>query len=429
MILPYLTILRKKNFFFLWFGQIVSQFGDKLTQIALVGLVAVIFGAPSNLAIASIFSMAILPVVILSPITGVYIDRWSKRKTMYVCDLFRGLLILLIPFFFLEAKFFPFICIVIFISSSFGRFFIPAKMSIIPQLIEKKEIFLANSLVSVTATSAAIFGIGIGGFLVDFWGIKTVFYIDAATFFISAISIFCIASKEGQRFIASDIIHIGKDVVDTVKRSFIGELKDGLRYIFNSDETRYAFRVYLFLFSYIGGIFPVYITFIQGALGTSAQDVKGVGVTSVSLGAGVFLGSLLYGRIAHRFSVRSVIDFCTFAASAFLIFFTLSIRIYPYLLYSASISLILGLLISPIFIGVNSIIHRESEKGLLGRIFSSLEFASHLGFLLAMFIFGYIADHTSSFTTMLIIGIMGGLFSLFFLCANAKNRRAKATTT
>ena len=425
MIAPYIRILRNKNFFFLWFGQIISQFGDKLTQIALVGVVANIFGAPSPLAMAGIFSMAIIPVIIFSHIAGVYVDRWSKRKTMYICDFLRGITILLIPFLFLEAKLFPFICVVIFFSSSLGRFFIPAKMALVPQLIERKSIFLANSLISITATSAAVFGIGIGGFLVDSWGVKAVFGIDAATFFISALAIFLITLKETQHFMAGDILHIGKDVVDTVKKSFIGELKEGLKYMASSDEARYAFKINLFLFSYIGGLFPVYIVYIMDVLGKATQGVKYVGITSISLGAAVIVGSLIYGRIAHRFSVRRVIDCCTLAASLFLIFFTVTIRIYPYAYYAFGTSFVLGLIVSPIFVGVTSLIHREGEKELFGRIFSSLEFISHFGFLVAMFISGYLAKLTTPFTIMVSIGIIGVLFSVTFIFSNVKSSRTK----
>ena len=428
MITPYIRILQNRNFFFLWFGQIVSQFGDKLTQIALVGLVVNIFGEPSPLAMAGIFSMTIIPVIIFSHIAGVYVDRWSKRKTMYICDFLRGIIILLIPFLFLQAKFFPFICVVIFISSSLGRFFIPAKMALVPQLIDRKKIFLANSLISITATSAAVFGIGVGGFLVDSWGVKAVFGIDAATFFISAIAIFLIAIKEAQHFVAGDILHIGKDVVANVKKSFIRELKEGLKYMANSDEAKYAFKINLFLFSYVGGLFPVYIVYIQKILGEAGSSVKYVGMTGISLGAAAIVGSLIYGRIAHKFSVRRVIDSCIFVASLFLVFFTVTLRIYPHSIYAIATSFVLGLLISPVFVGVTSLIHREGEKELFGRIFSSLEFISHFGFLVAMFISGYLAELTTPFTIMVSIGIIGALFSVIFIFLNVKSSREKRTT-
>jgi len=291
-------------------------------------------------------------------------------------------------------------------------------MALVPYLIEKKDIFLANSLISVTATVAAIFGIGMGGVIVDSFGEATVLYIDAISFFVSALAIVFISVKEKEKFFAEDILRIGKDVVNNVKRSMVRELKEGIKYIFNSHETKYAFKIFLFLYSYIGGLFTVYIAYIQSVLKTGDGNVKAVGFTGIALALGIFLGSLIYGRIAHKFSVKKVINFVIFLASAFLIFFVISVKAYPYFVYAIFLSFVLGLIISPIFIGVNSLIHNESKINLMGRIFSSLEFISHLGFLIAMFISSLMANIFSPFSVIIIIGIIGFLFSLFFIFKN-----------
>lgn len=410
MIFQYFKILTRRNFFLLWFGQIISQFGDRLTQIALVGLVSQASMLSSSL--AGIMSMAIIPVFIISPISGVYIDRWTKRKAMYVSDLLRCIFILLIPFCFLKFNFFPLIYILIFLSFSAGRFFIPAKMAFIPQVVKKEDIFMANSLISITATIAAVIGIGAGAIIVERYGTMAAFILDGATFLISAVLIFLITTKEKGEFLAKDIFDIGKYVVGTVKKSFVSELKEGLRYIFKSDETKYAFRIFFFLFSYIGGLYVVSIRFIQEVLLSVTKDV---GFTFVSVGVGLFLGSLVYGRIAHKFSVKRVINLAVLFSSAYLIFFVAFLKSHPYSLNAVILSFILGIIISPAFVGVNALIHKESDSNLLGRIFSSLEFTSHLGFLTTMFITSLLADIFTPFAIIIAVGIIGSLFSLFFV--------------
>src|SRR3989338_730313 len=134
MLKRYVKILKKRNFFLLWFGQIIAQFGDRLTQIALVGLVSKASASSAHLAV--VMSMAIIPVFIISPISGVYIDRWNKRKTLYLCDFLRGIFILLIPLFFLKFHSLIPLYILIFFSFSAGRFFIPAKMAFLPQVVD-----------------------------------------------------------------------------------------------------------------------------------------------------------------------------------------------------------------------------------------------------------------------------------------------------
>jgi len=359
-----------------------------------------------------VMSLATIPVFIISPISGVYIDRWDKRKTLYVCDLIRVVLILLIPFVFLKSHSLIPIYALIFLSFSAGRFFIPAKMAFLPHVVEKQDIFMANSLISNTATVAAALGLGLGGILVEKYGLVTAFSLDAATFFISGVAIFLISTKGRGEFLAKDILDIGKNVVASVKKSFLHELKEGIGYIFKAKETKYAFKIFFFLYSYIGALYIVFIRFIQNTLDSVTKDL---GFAAVGLGAGIFLGSLAYGRIAHKFSVKKVINWAVLLSSFFIIFFVIFLTVYPLTIYAVLLSFVLGAIISPVSIGVTALIHRESDENLLGKIFSGLEFTSHFGFLIAMLCASKLADIFSPFTTIISVGIIGTLFSLFFI--------------
>lgn len=426
MILPYLKLISKRNFALLWSSQITSQFGDKLTQVALIAVVGFFFRDTSSLGLAVMFSMSIIPVILFSPVTGVYADRWDKRKTMYFCDFLRSILILLIPLFFLRPGYFPVICIIVFVSSALGRFFIPSKMAFIPQIAEKNEIFIANTIVAVTAITAAMFGVGAGGIIVDGLGLKPAFYLDAFTFFASATFIFFINQKNGKHFSADDIVGLGRDVVQNIRKSFLKEFAEGARYILSTHETKYAFRTFLFLFSYAGALSTVYIRFIQDALGVSAEQVKEIGFVILAMGAGAFLGSLVYGRLAHKAPVKSVINCSTLLSSLFLIFFVAWIKHSPLIWEAVGLSFFLGVLLSPVFIGVNSLIHHTSEKAFLGRIFGSIESIGHFGFLAAMFITSFLADRIALFSPFIIIvlvSVIGSILSALFLISDVKNRR------
>lgn len=429
MILPYLKLISKRNFALLWSSQITSQFGDRLTQIALVAVVGSFFKDSTNIGLAIIFSMTIIPVILFSPATGVYADRWDKRKIMYVCDFFRFLMVMLIPLFFLRPEktgFFPIICVIVFISSTLGRFFIPTKMAFIPQLVREKDIFLANTIIAITAIGAAAFGIGLGGIIVDGLGLRPAFYLDAFTFFASASFIFFIKIKQEKQFSAHDIVEISKDVVENIKKSFLKEIADGIKYILTAKETKYAFRTFLFLFSYLGALSTVYINFIQTTLGTSSEQVKEVSFVVLSVGAGAFLGALVYGRLGHKFSIKKVINFSTLLASLFLFLFIVRINHSRSINEAIALNFLLGILISPILVGVNSLIHNTSEKAFLGRIFGSIESVSHFGFLITMFISSFLADQVKfldSFKIIISIAIIGFIVSTFFLINDAKANR------
>ena len=96
-------VLKERNFFLLWLGQIISQFGDRLNQMVLIAIVyARTPGSPFEL--AKFFSFTIIPSFFVSPLAGAFIDRWDKKTTMIVCDVLRGLVVLAIPLLFADVQ-------------------------------------------------------------------------------------------------------------------------------------------------------------------------------------------------------------------------------------------------------------------------------------------------------------------------------------
>ena len=379
--------------------------------MALIGLVYEV--APgSSLGLAKIFSLAIIPVFLVSPISGVYVDRWDKRKTMYICDLLRGVFTILVPFAAIQFRSMPLAYVLIFLSFCIGRFFIPAKMAIIPSLVDKKSFFMANSLISTTATIAAVLGFGFGGMMVQKWGVERAFFIDALTFLLSALAISLMRLKGSVNFNPKDIIDLSKDAIATVKKSFLHETKEGMKYILSSKETRYAAKVQFVLFALIGSLYTIFIVFIQKTLSTVTFEL---GWLAVGCGAGLFIGSLFYGRIGAKFSIKKVTCVSLFFSALYLAVFVSLLKMYPCKWFAFFSCFIIGFIASPIAIAVNTLIHNESENKFWGRIFSSLEIIIHLTFIVFMFLSSYLAEKFTPFTIIIAISIITMFSSYFFL--------------
>ena len=166
---------KSRNFQRLWWAQLVSQFGDRINQLALVGLIAERVPG-SAMELAKLMAFTIIPVFLIQPFAGVFVDRWDRRATLLICDVIRGVLVLTIPFVFLSGGSMVPIYIVVFLAFCFSRFYSPAKMSIIPDLVEKESLLMANTLVSTTGMIAFVLGCALGGFLVDRYGARNGFY-------------------------------------------------------------------------------------------------------------------------------------------------------------------------------------------------------------------------------------------------------------
>ena len=357
----------------------------------------------SAIEIAKVLSFTIIPVFLIGPLAGVYVDRWDRRRTMYACDLSRAALVLTIPLFLFYTKYMSPIYLIIFVVFCIGRFFVPAKLSIIPDLVDKKDLLIANSLVHITGMIAAILGFGISGVLVEWWGARSGFYLDALSFLVSGTLIFLITKRSAA---SMDFKKVSQEIVEVIKKSVLQEIKDGILYFINNKDIRFTAGVTFILWSALGAIYVVLIVFVQKTLHSATKDL---GLLVMFLGIGLFLGSIIYGRFGERLSHYKTIFTSLILSGIMLIIFALAIQRYPYFLIAALLSFLLGLLVSPIMIVSNTIIHNVSDNEMRGKIFSSMEIVMHLGFLLFMFISGLLAE---KFSHTLILVIVGCLFSV-----------------
>ncbi|MCM8780772.1 MAG: MFS transporter [Candidatus Omnitrophica bacterium] len=394
-------VLKNRNFFFLWLGQLISQLGDRLDQMALIGFIY--SRAPgSTLQIAKALSFTILPIFLIGPIAGVYVDRWDRRRTMYICDFLRAGLVVSIPLFLFYTKNLLPIYFIIFTVFCIGRFFVPAKLAIIPDLVDKEDLLIANSLVHTTGMIAAILGFGISGLVVEWVGPRSGFYLDALSFLISGILIFLITKKS---FSPKRLSQVSKEIVEVIRKSILQEVKEGIFYFVRKKDIRFTVWVIFILWSALGAVYVVFIAFVQKTLHSATKDL---GFLITFLGLGLFLGSLTYGRFGQRFSHYKIIFLSLVLSGTMLITFALTLSRYAFFSVAALLSFILGALISPIMIAINTIVHKASDNQMRGKIFSYLEIVMHFGFLLFMFISSFLAD---KFSQVLILVIVGFIFS------------------
>lgn len=409
-------VLKNKNFFFLWLGQIISQFGDRLNQMALIALIYT--RAPgSALALAKLLSFTIIPVFVIGPIAGVYVDRWNRKYLMIICDILRGLLVLLLPLLLLDKKIMSLIYLVIFLVFSVTRFFLPAKLSIIPDLVSKDKLLLANSLTTTTGMIAAVVGFALGGIIVEEVGIKGSFYIDAATYFISALSLSFISLKGLSEKIRSPGT-IAQDIQEIIKKSIFFDLKEGLKFFFGHKAVSFVSNILFVVSAGVGVVYVVSIVFIQQELHTTT---KYLGLLAMFVGGGLFLGTLVYGRVGQGIAKDKVIFIGLILSGVFLNLFTLGIKFYPSFILGGIICLFLGISTAPILVSANTLIHQIIPDNMRGRTFSSMEVVIHCAFLIFMFLGAMAAEGIGRMWVLVITSIIFLVYGLLGLIN--KNRR------
>ena len=181
---PYVRLALNGSFSALWSGQLISLFGDRLNQLALVAVVAISTG--SALATGLVFFAATLPNLLLSPIAGTFVDRWDHKEVLVVSDILRGAIVLVLPI--AAVTNIVLVYPLIFLVTSISVFFRPARVAILPQIVPEEDLLSANSALWVGETIADVIGYPLAGIFVALLGtaVPIAFWVDAATYLASA---------------------------------------------------------------------------------------------------------------------------------------------------------------------------------------------------------------------------------------------------
>ncbi len=181
----YINLLRENpNFALLWYAQVVSLLGDWFNTIALSILVAQYSGG-SGLAISLFLMARFLPPLLFSPLAGVLVDRFDRKKILVYCNLLRVFVVL--GFLLVNT---PDLLWLIYaltiVQFSLSALFEPGQSAITPAIVKRDDLVLANTLASITWSAMLAFGAIIGGAVAAIFGIQAALIIDAATFGLAA---------------------------------------------------------------------------------------------------------------------------------------------------------------------------------------------------------------------------------------------------
>ncbi len=272
-----LNTLKNTNFVKLWLGQVVSNLGDEVAFFSIAVMVVFYWnGSAVDLSIVMIASS--LPILLFGSFAGVFVDRWNKRYTMVVADLLRAFLALLFIFCTSVIQ----LSVVVFLISFVSRFFYPARVAIIPELLSDENLVEANSLSQLTYMISVIFGPVIGTSMIYLFGYFWIFVFDSLTYIFSAVSLMLLSyspKAHGKR-----------------KRPLL-ELKEGFSYILTNPTVKLTIAVFSFMMLFLGGMNVVYSIYVRDVI---HMGVAGYGFIEVMFGIGTIAGSVIVGVLTGR---------------------------------------------------------------------------------------------------------------------------------
>lgn len=271
-------LIKTRDFGLLWWGQVTSQIGEGLNKVALLWFVYELTG--SAMMIATVGLIQTVPPLLFGPLIGVYLDRLRKKPVMIWVDLIRTVLTFLIPTLYglghlsIEGLF-----VLIFLQSMVSTVFGPALVSAVPLLVRRGELVSANALIQGTNNIGSLLGPAVSGVLIALIGAQHVLYVNAATFFISALCLMPIRNNET----------IVEQATESQPGSLVSDLSVGFRFVFGNRST-------VFLLVIITALFNLGASAFVFVLPVYAKEYLQVGPVQLgwlwsALGAGMLIAS------------------------------------------------------------------------------------------------------------------------------------------
>ncbi len=183
----YLRLVRlNRNFRRLWGAQIVSELGDWFYTLAIYSLLLQLTGEASSVALALV--LQVLPQTFIGPVAGVVNDRIRRKRVMIAADL--GRMVIVFAMLLVRSRSMVWLVYpLLLVETLMAAFFEPARSSVIPNITEREDVILANTLSSATWSVNLLVGASIGGVVAALLGRDAVFILNALSFLASALLI------------------------------------------------------------------------------------------------------------------------------------------------------------------------------------------------------------------------------------------------
>jgi MFS family permease len=361
---PYVRLALNGSFSALWAGQFISLLGDRLHQLALVAVVLIL--TDSVFATGMVFFAATLPNLILGPIAGTLVDRWDRKEVLIVSEIVRAAIVLLLPLAAMTNVLLVYP--MAFAVTTVSLFFRPARVAILPRIVEERDLLPANSAMWVGETLADVIGYPLAGIFVAALGnaVPLAFWVDSATYVASAILLTAIIVRAitPAEAKAEEEAKAGEA---GARFRFVGELKTGWRFL-KSEPKLLANTIQATIGQITVGV-GIALTPAFALTVTAADEIGQAavyGFLETGIGIGNLAGGFALGLVGARFG-RGRLVILGYAAFGLLLTF---------LALTDNLGIAIGLAIGQgvanmVFVIPSQTLFQElTPPGLMGRVIS-----------------------------------------------------------
>jgi MFS family permease len=363
--------LRNQNFTLLLIAQIVSSFGDALTNLTLLILVNKLTG--STTAIATLSIVVAIPSIVFGLFAGVYVDKFDRKRIMIASDLIRGMLVL--GFLFVQSKDSLILMYVLaFFQAAVGTFFGPARGAVVQQILKPDQYMAANSMSQTGMVISSVIGAALAGVIVGFTNsFAPAFIVDALTFFVS--------------FGLVLLVKVPKFEPPPSEKTegMIAPLLEGLR-IISSNKILIAVLV--------GGGVTMFglgasnVLFTPYIINILKVPVTWLGAVNISETAAMILSGVLVMGFAAKIKPTMMISSGLFALGVLVAINA----VVPNVWFFCVVNFVIGLVVAPLEASFGALLQGSVQNEVMGRVGSGFNIVMNSASLISMAFSGVLAS-------------------------------------
>jgi DHA3 family macrolide efflux protein-like MFS transporter len=382
----------KKVFAIIFTGQLFSTLSSMVVGYAVIFWLSIETGSAEVLAYATIAWL--LPHMVLGLFTGVYVDRWDRKRTMIIADAFIALCTLAIAILFYTSEVrVSFIYILLVMRSAGMAFHMPAMQASVPLLAPEDKLMRIAGINNMIQSVSTIASPALAALLISLFELTWVLLIDVAGALIAIVSLLMVHIPNPEK---------KRDVQPHVFR----ELMEGMREIYCNPGLLWMFILVVvstFFIMPIAAMFPLMT--LQHFSGTTYQ----MSIVEITWGIGMLAGGAVLGYPwlgRHKIIVINLM----YVLLGLTFFFSGILPASGFIIFAAIT--VIGGVSAAVYSGAFTVVIQTLvEPAALGRVFSLYNSITLLPSMIGLLATGFIADTIGIGNAFIIsgtaIGVMG----------------------
>lgn len=377
----------KRTFAIIWSGQLFSTLSSSVVGFAVVFWLSTKTGSPEVLAYAMIATL--LPFIVLGLFTGVYVDRWDRKRTMILADSFvalcsAGLGIL----FYMNITPLWLIYLLLALRSAGSAFHMPAMQASVPLLAPENELMRIAGFNQMIQSISNIAGPALGAVLISFFNMTLIMMLDVVGAAIACASLLFVHIPNPER-------------KENIESNVLLEIKEGIRHLFKDKGVTYLLISVTGVTFFVVPISALYPLMTTGYFGGNAYQM---GIVETAWGVGMLIGgailSLKYMKTANKVLCMNIV-----AIALGVTFWLMGILPVSGFILFVILTAFTGIQGSIYWSSFTVILQTKIDPSALGRVFSIYDSVSLLPTIPGLLATGYIAEGIGLLNAFIIAGI------------------------